>query len=88
MSSYKRKRSRKPIDIETLKLRMLDALKAIEPVFLGQKGEDYNEDDMKLKLKACHAYSQLASKYRKLVETESNRARIDALEDAIEQRMN
>lgn len=88
MSSYKRNRSRKPISVKELRLRMQDALEAIEPVFLGEAGKHYDKEDIQLKLKAAHAYSQLASKLRKLIETEENRARIDALEDALEQRLN
>ena len=80
MSSYKRNRSRKSWSIKKLKLRIQDALNAIEPVFLGEEGEDYDKEDIKLKCKAAHAYSQLASKHRKLTELEDLEERISALE--------
>ncbi|MCW9708091.1 hypothetical protein [Fodinibius salsisoli] len=81
MSSYKRNRSRKSWDIQKLKLRIQDALKAIEPVFLGEEGKDYDRDDMQLKCKAAHAYSQLASKHRKLLELEEIEERLSKLEE-------
>jgi len=88
MGTYKQKRSRKPISIKTLRLRMQDALESLEPIFLGQAGVDYDKEDMQLKLKAAHAYSQLGSKLRKLIETSENRTRIEALEDQLENRLN
>ncbi|WP_395277302.1 hypothetical protein [Halalkalibaculum sp. DA384] len=80
-SSWKRNRSRKSWDIKTLKLRIQDALKSIEPVFLGEAGKDYDKEEMQMKLKAAHAYSQLAGKHRKLTEIEDLEERITALEE-------
>lgn len=79
-SSYKRKRSRKSWDMETLRLRIQDALESIEPVFLGEAGKDFNKEDMELKLKAAHAYSQLAGKAQKIAEIDDLERRISALE--------
>lgn len=81
MSSYKRKRSRKKWNIDTLQKRIQDALSAIEPVFLGEEGKDYDRDDIQLKCKAAHAYSQLASKARKLIELEEIEERLQKLEE-------
>ena len=80
MSSYKRNRMRKTWSTRTLRLRTQDALRAIEPVFLGEPGEDYKEDTMKMRVSAAHAYSQLISKYQKLIETDEILERIEALE--------
>lgn len=77
-SSWKRNRSRKSWDIKTLRLRIQDALQSIEPVFLGEAGKDYDKEDMQMKLKAAHAYSQLAGKAQKLAELEE---RISKLEE-------
>jgi len=81
MGTFKQKRSRKSWDIPTLKLRVQDAIKSIEPVFLGVEGVDYDKEDMELKLKAAHAYSQLIGKAEKLAESEEIIERIQALEE-------
>lgn len=78
--SWKYKRSRKSWDMETLRLRIQDALESIEPVFLGEEGKDYDKEDMQMKLKAAHAYSQLAGKAQKLAEIDELEQRISKLE--------
>lgn len=80
MGTYKQKRSRKPWDLKTIRLRMQDAMKAIEPVFLGEEGTDYEEAEMQRICKAAHAYSQIGSKLRKFIETDEILERIEALE--------
>lgn len=85
--SWKYRRSRKAWDIETLRLRIQDALQSIEPVFLGEEGTDYDKEDMQMKLKAAHAYSQLAGKAQKLAEIDELENRIEKLEEAHENKM-
>ncbi|MDZ7695306.1 MAG: hypothetical protein U5K69_30025 [Balneolaceae bacterium] len=82
-SSYKYSRSRKPWTIKKIRLRIQDAMRAIEPVFLGTAGEDYDPDEMERMMKAAHAYSQLGSKLRKLTELDEIIERVESLEEQI-----
>ena len=64
-------------------MRIQDAMRAIEPVFLGKAGEDYDPEEMDRMMKAAHAYSQLGSKLRKLIETEELEERLAKLEERL-----
>jgi hypothetical protein len=82
MGTYKQKRSRKPVPVKTLKLRLQDAFNSIEKVF----HEDISEDDERLynlRFKACHALSALAGRYAKITETEELEERIEQIEKKI-----
>lgn len=68
------------MSVEEIRLRIQDALTSIEPVFIGEAGKDYEEDKMKMKLKAAHAYSQLAGKLQKIIEIDELEQRISRLE--------
>lgn len=81
MASFKRKRSRKPWDIETLQLRMQDCLSALEPAILGEEGEDYDKEDIQFKAKIAHAYSQVGAKVRQAIKVK----KLEELEEEIEE---
>lgn len=73
MGSYKQNRSRKPLELDTCRLRMTDAIKKIEEIVLTA------EDDQK-QIQAAHALSGLISRYAKITKTTELEERISALE--------
>lgn len=72
-TSYKRHRSRKPLDLKTCKLRMVDAIKALEKIIMTA------EDDYKI-IQATNALSGIISRYSKLIEVADLEERLKALE--------
>jgi len=75
--SYKKKRSRKPITLEDLRLRATDAVKAIEQMILTE------DIDPNRRINAVNALSGLISRYSKLVKTAELEKRIEKLESQI-----
>lgn len=73
--SYKRKRSRKPLTIQDLLLKLTDAVKAMEEIILS---DGYTENQ---KIQATHALSGIVGKYKGLIETAEIIERIEALEN-------
>ena len=73
--SYKYKRSRKPLTLDDCKLRLTDAVKAVEKIVL-QEGKTNNEI-----VQAVHALSGAINRYAKLVETTDLLERIQRLEE-------
>ena len=80
MGSYKQRRSRKPLTIGQLRLRLQDAINSIEPVFLD--GE-YDEDSIRLKIQAANAVSGLVRTATKIAEVDEIEERITALEELL-----
>lgn len=74
-STYKRKRSRKPISLDDLKLRATDAFKAVEKLILD------DDVDPNQRINAVNALSGLISRYAKLTEVHDLENRIKELED-------
>lgn len=88
MGSFKQKRSRKPWDLDTLQCRMQDAMEALEPVFKGEEGKDFNKDSVQYKAKIAHAYSQLGSKVKQTIKVrkiEEVEAELEHLKKQIEE---
>ncbi len=73
--SYKYKRSRKALTLDECKLRLTDAVKAVEEILL-KDGSSNNEI-----IQAVHALSGAISRYAKLVETTELVERIEELEN-------
>lgn len=71
--SYKRNRSRKAITLNEARLRMTDAIKAMEQIILE------NSDEAKV-TNAANCLSGLISRYAKLVEVHDLEKRISELE--------
>lgn len=84
MGTFKQKRCRKTWDPKTLRLRIQDAMEALEPVFIGKEGKDYDIEKLQLQIKTAHAYSQLINTARKVIETDELEKRIKKLEEANE----
>lgn len=78
--SWKRSRSRKPLTLEQLKLKLTDAIKQMEKIILK---ESYTESQ---KIQAVNALSGLVGKYKSLIETTDLIERIEALEDKLKLR--
>lgn len=73
--SYKYKRSRKALTLDDCKLRLTDAVKAVEVILL-KDGSSNNEI-----IQAVHALSGAISRYSKLIETTELVERIEELEN-------
>lgn len=73
--SYKYHRSRKPLDLEKAKLRMTDAIKAMEKIILDDSYPTHE------KIQAANALNGLISRYSKLLETTDLEKRLVALEE-------
>jgi len=73
--SYKYKRSRKALTLGECKLRLTDAVKAVEEILL-KDGSSNNEI-----IQAVHALSGAINRYAKLVETTELVERIEELEN-------
>ncbi len=76
--SYKRHRSRKPLKLETLQLRLTDTVEVLERII------QTSDNDNKI-ISAVHALSQITGSYMKMVETINLEERIKELEDIIAQ---
>lgn len=79
--SWKYGRSRKPWDIDTLQLKLQDAMASMEVVFLGEEGEDYDKEEIQFLAKTSHAYSQLGGKIRQAIKAK----KIEEMEEEIEE---
>lgn len=73
--SYKQKRSRKPLSVNDLMLKLTDAVKAMEKIILDQ---GYTENQ---KIQAVNALSGLVGKYKTLIDSSEILERIEALEE-------
>lgn len=73
MGTYKQNRSRKPLELETCRLRMTDAIKKIEKIIL-------TAEDQQKQIQAAHALSGLINRYAKLTEITEMEERLSKLE--------
>ena len=78
-SSWKRNRSRKPLELDDLKLRLTDAIKQMERIVIS------DEDDQK-KIQASNTLAGLVNRYSRLLEVSDLEERITALEEKHELR--
>ncbi|HKK46032.1 MAG TPA: hypothetical protein VJ964_10955 [Balneolaceae bacterium] len=83
MGSYKQHRSRKPIDLDTLRLRMTDVFKKLERIIMDP---DYDANDVSNTINAVNALSGLANRYARLHKDIELTERIEKLEKLAEQR--
>lgn len=74
MGTWKQNRSRKPIDLDTAKLRMTDGIKRLEEIIMT------SEDENRI-INAVNALSGLISRYAKLTETHELESRLQKLEE-------
>lgn len=74
--SYKYKRSKKSLGLDTCKLRMTDAIKQIEKIILTSK------DDQKL-IQAANTLSGLVNRYAILIEKTDIEERLTRLEEKL-----
>lgn len=72
--SYKYNRSRKELTLDQAKLRMTDAIKAVEKIILTSGNEQKQ-------IQAVHALSNLIGQYCKLIEKVELLHRIEKLEE-------
>jgi|GEM_PF-1925061 len=75
--SYKYKRSRKALTLDECKLRLTDAVKAVEEILL-KDGSSNNEI-----IQAVHALSGAINRYAKLIETTEIVERLEKLEQQV-----
>lgn len=73
MSSWKRNRPRKPLTLDTLKLRLTAAIQENEKILMTAESEQ-------LKIQASNAIAGLSSRYSKLLEKTDFEERLAALE--------
>lgn len=73
-SSWKRNRSRKPLSLDDLKLRLTDAIKQMEKIIMT------DESDQK-KIQASNTLAGLINRYSRLLEVADLEERITALEE-------
>jgi hypothetical protein len=76
-SSWKRNRPRKPLDLDTLKLRLTAAIREIEEILMTAE-----DDERQIKIQAANTMAGLANRYHKLIEVTDLEERITALEES------
>ena len=81
-TTYKRNRSRKPLSLDDLKLRLTDAIKQIEKIMMTAE-----EDERQIKIQAANTMAGLANRYHKLIEVTDFEERLTELEEKHENRM-
>ena len=82
--SYKYRRSRKPISLKEAKLRMTDAIKAMEEIILS---DEVNQKTVNTKIQAVHALSGIVSRYAKVIEVTDLKDELDELKQIVENRL-
>lgn len=83
--SYKYSRSRKPLDLPTLQLRMTDAFKKLERIIMD---DSYNPKEVYAIINACNSLSNLANRYAKVVEVADLKEEVNELKELVETRLN
>lgn len=73
-STYKRNRSRKPLELDDAKIRMTDAVKRLEQIIM-------TSDDENRVINAANALSGIISRYAKLIDTHDHEKRLQKLEE-------
>lgn len=74
MGTWKQGRSRKPLTLHKLKLRLTDAIKEMERIIM-------TDDSDQKKIQACNTMAGLVNRYSKLLEVADLEERISKLEE-------
>jgi len=76
-TTWKRNRPRKPLELDTLKLRLTAAIREVEKIMMTA-----GDEERQIKIQAANTMAGLANRYHKLIEVTDLEERITQLEQS------